>query len=198
MSVLLLLFPGSYQLPSIFARRSRVMNQEAEEGRRQGGSHRDLFPCRSSLSPPTPRPTHPRPTLAGRRPWRWGSRCSQGSTRVHNSGGVEALTRNFVSLQDGAIPGIGIGLLPSTTPPSSPTPFQLLQPSLATFTPRPPYAVVYLAQLPLPSSVVGSCPPFSAAFAPNRLDVDALPSSSSSYLRHYPPLPAVSTPACCS
>lgn len=144
MSVLLLLFPGSYQLPSIFARRSRVMNQEAEEGRRQGGSHRDLFPCRSSLSPPTPRPTHPRPTLAGRRPWRWGSRCSQGSTRVHNSGGVEALTRNFVSLQDGAIPGIGIGLLPSTTPPSSPTPFQLLQPSLATFTPAS-RCVVHLA-----------------------------------------------------
>lgn len=172
MSVLLLLFPGSYQLPSIFARRSRVMNQEAEEGRRQGGSHRGLFPCRSSLSPPTPRPTHPRPTLAGRRPWRWGSRCSQGSTRVHNSGGVEALTRNFASLQGGAIPGIGIGLLPSTTPPSSPTPFQLLQPSLATFTPalrmqlstspnchcpRLSSAAVRPSQLPLPLPTAPRC-----------------------------------------
>ncbi|BAS93539.1 Os05g0351400 [Oryza sativa Japonica Group] len=92
------------------------------------------------------------------RPQQRGSRSSHTELRIPPRRRHSRHRHRLVAIHDSAF-------VPNPLPATSAFPSYLY--------PRPPHAVVYLAQLPLPSSVVGSCPPFSAAFAPT----------------HRPPLP---------
>uniref|UniRef100_A0A0D3G6F4 Uncharacterized protein n=1 Tax=Oryza barthii TaxID=65489 RepID=A0A0D3G6F4_9ORYZ len=127
------------------------------------------------------------------RPQQRGSRSSHTELRIPPRRHHSWHRHRLVAIHDSAF-------VPNPLPSTSASPNYLYPPpSACSCLPHPTAtALVRRRQLSALLSCLCPYPPPPAAFAPNRLDVDALPSSSSSYLHHYPPLPAVSTPACYS